>query len=126
MPLEASDERQLMYSRVRLPRWCDVGTTQCGRRFVPKRNSGHCTTSHNCATHRDPKVKLPGRRHQVAIQNHHSRVNRLTTIVEIDSLPSVHQGPFDRVLVAQAMFEGITLLTTDSLLALCPGPIRIV
>src|SRR5215469_16647982 len=47
-------------------------------------------------------------------------------VVEIDSLPSIHKDPFDRVLVAQAMVEGITLLTTDSLLARYPGPIRIV
>jgi antitoxin (DNA-binding transcriptional repressor) of toxin-antitoxin stability system len=31
--------------------------------------------------------------------------------------------PFDRILVAQAMVEGITLLTTDSLVAQYPGPI---
>lgn len=47
-------------------------------------------------------------------------------VVEIDSLPAIHKDPFDRVLVAQATVEGITLLTTDSLLARYPGPIRIV
>jgi PIN domain nuclease of toxin-antitoxin system len=45
-------------------------------------------------------------------------------VVAIDSLPSIHKDPFDRVLVAQATVEGITLLTTDSLLAQYPGPIR--
>ena len=44
--------------------------------------------------------------------------------VAIDSLPSLHKDPFDRMLVAQAMIEGITLLTADSILAQCPGPIR--
>jgi PIN domain nuclease of toxin-antitoxin system len=33
--------------------------------------------------------------------------------VAIDTLPNIHKDPFDRVLVAQAMVEGITLLTTD-------------
>ena len=44
--------------------------------------------------------------------------------VAIDSLPSIHKDPFDRMLVAQAMVEGITLLTSDALLARYPGPVR--
>lgn len=45
-------------------------------------------------------------------------------VVAIDSLPPIHKDPFDRVLVAQATAEGITLLTTDSLLSQYPGPIK--
>jgi PIN domain nuclease of toxin-antitoxin system len=41
-----------------------------------------------------------------------------------DSLPALHKDPFDRILVAQAIVEGVTLLTVDSLLAKYPGPIR--
>jgi PIN domain nuclease of toxin-antitoxin system len=44
--------------------------------------------------------------------------------VEIDSLPAIHKDPFDRILIAQAMVEGITFLTSDSLVAQYPGPIR--
>ncbi|MGD9842133.1 MAG: type II toxin-antitoxin system VapC family toxin [Steroidobacteraceae bacterium] len=44
--------------------------------------------------------------------------------VEIESLPTIHKDPFDRMLIAQAMVEGITLLTADSLLTQYPGPIR--
>lgn len=44
--------------------------------------------------------------------------------VSIDSLPPIHKDPFDRILIAQAMVEGITLLTADSLVASYPGPIR--
>lgn len=44
--------------------------------------------------------------------------------VAINSLPSIHKDPFDRMLVAQAMVEGITLLTTDSLVAQYPGAVR--
>lgn len=40
------------------------------------------------------------------------------------SLPPIHQDPFDRILVAQAVSEGITLLTADSDIAQYPGPIR--
>jgi len=34
------------------------------------------------------------------------------------------KNPFDRILVAQAMVKGITLLTTDALIAQYLGPIR--
>lgn len=44
--------------------------------------------------------------------------------VAIDALPPIHKDPFDRILVAQAMIEGITLLTTDSLVAQYPGPVK--
>jgi len=45
-------------------------------------------------------------------------------VVAIESLPPIHNDPFDRVLVAQANLGGITLLTTDSVVAKYPGPIR--
>lgn len=44
--------------------------------------------------------------------------------VGIDGLPGIHKDPFDRILVAQATVEGITLLTCDSFVAQYPGPIR--
>jgi len=46
--------------------------------------------------------------------------------VTTESLPPIHKDPFDRVLVAQATVEGITLLTIDSLVSQYPGPIRTV
>jgi PIN domain nuclease of toxin-antitoxin system len=42
----------------------------------------------------------------------------------IDGLPRLHKDPFDRILVAQAMVEGITLLTVDPLVAQYAGPVR--
>lgn len=42
----------------------------------------------------------------------------------VADLPSHHKDPFDRLLVAQAMVEGITLLTMDATLARYPGPVR--
>jgi PIN domain nuclease of toxin-antitoxin system len=45
-------------------------------------------------------------------------------LVAIDGLPPIHKDPFDRILVAQATVEGITLLTIDSLVSQYPGPIR--
>lgn len=44
--------------------------------------------------------------------------------VAIDSLPSIHKDPFDRILIAQATVEGITLLTVDALVAQYPGPVQ--
>jgi len=44
--------------------------------------------------------------------------------VEVDTLPSIHKDPFDRLLIAQALVEGITLLTADRIIAQYPGPIR--
>jgi PIN domain nuclease of toxin-antitoxin system len=41
-------------------------------------------------------------------------------------LPRIHRDPFDRLLVAQAMVEGITLLTADPVLARYPAPVRLV
>ena len=42
----------------------------------------------------------------------------------VDLLPPIHKDPFDRILVAQAQIEGLTLLTTDEIVARYPGPIR--
>ena len=39
-------------------------------------------------------------------------------------LPPIHRDPFDRMLVAQARVEGVTLLTADSIVARYPGPVR--
>ncbi len=47
-------------------------------------------------------------------------------VVAIESLPTLHNDPFDRVPATQATVEGITLLTVDSLVAQYPGPIRAV
>ena len=45
--------------------------------------------------------------------------------IAVDLLPAIHRDPFDRILVAQAGIEGLTLLTTDETLARYPGPIRL-
>ncbi|MDR2015541.1 MAG: type II toxin-antitoxin system VapC family toxin [Azoarcus sp.] len=44
--------------------------------------------------------------------------------VAVDGLPAIHKDPFDRILVAQAIIEGIVLLTADPILARYTGPIR--
>jgi PIN domain nuclease of toxin-antitoxin system len=47
-------------------------------------------------------------------------------VVATESLPPLHKDPFDRILVAQATVEGVTLLTTDSLVSQYPGPMKTV
>jgi len=44
--------------------------------------------------------------------------------VTIDILPPIHKDPFDRILVAQALVEGIILLTVDPLVAQYPGSVQ--
>jgi PIN domain nuclease of toxin-antitoxin system len=44
--------------------------------------------------------------------------------VAVGGLPDLHRDPFDRLLIAQAQVEGVLLLTSDSLVARYPGPIR--
>ncbi len=44
--------------------------------------------------------------------------------VNVDALPALHKDPFDRLLIAQALVEGITLLTADAQLARYRGPVR--
>jgi PIN domain nuclease of toxin-antitoxin system len=47
-------------------------------------------------------------------------------VVATESLPLLHRDPLDRILVAQATVEGVTLLTIDSLVSQYAGPIRTV
>jgi PIN domain nuclease of toxin-antitoxin system len=44
--------------------------------------------------------------------------------VAVASLPPIHKDPFDRMLIAQAMVEGILLLTADRIVTRYSGPVR--
>lgn len=44
----------------------------------------------------------------------------------VSSLPALHRDPFDRLLIAQAAVEGMTLVTSDRLIAQYGGSIRLV
>ena len=45
-------------------------------------------------------------------------------VVAVATLPPLHKDPFDRILVAQSIVEGITLLTSDPRVAQYPAPVR--
>ena len=55
---------------------------------------------------------------ELAITSEHALV--------VPLLPPIHGDPFDRILIAQAISEGLTLLTADAVVARYPGPIRLV
>jgi PIN domain nuclease of toxin-antitoxin system len=44
----------------------------------------------------------------------------------LSGLTALHSDPFDRILIAQALAEGMMLLTTDARVKAYPGPIRAV
>ena len=46
--------------------------------------------------------------------------------VAVEALPPIHKDPFDRLLVAQSLVEGIVLLTTDATVAEYGGSVRLV
>ncbi|MFK4809036.1 type II toxin-antitoxin system VapC family toxin [Devosia sp. ZW T5_3] len=54
--------------------------------------------------------------HELPITSEHA--------VAVDRLPPIHKDPFDRILIAQSIVEGITLLTVDDLVAQYPAPVR--
>lgn len=45
-------------------------------------------------------------------------------VVEVETLPALHKDPFDRILVCQAMVEGMILLTSDPVVADYKGSIQ--
>ena len=55
---------------------------------------------------------------ELAIRSEHA--------LAVGHLPRIHNDPFDRILIAQAQVEGITLLTMDDKLAGYPGPVQAV
>ena len=47
-------------------------------------------------------------------------------ILAVGTLPALHRDPFDRLLIAQANIEHMTLLTADKHMAEYPGDIQII
>lgn len=45
-------------------------------------------------------------------------------VLSLKSLAALHKDPFDRMLVAQSIAEGIPLVTTDPVVARYSGPIK--
>ena len=45
-------------------------------------------------------------------------------VFQLLSLPRIHEDPFDRLLISQALSESMLLLTMDALVAQYPAPVR--
>ena len=58
--------------------------------------------------HTSPRAGVP----TLAIRTAHIR-----SLASLPELPELHKDPFDRILVAQALAEGLTLATKDTVLA---------
>lgn len=43
--------------------------------------------------------------------------------LQVEKLPSVHRDPFDRIIVAQAIVEGLAIATADPLIKAYPVPV---
>lgn len=54
--------------------------------------------------------------HELAVSSEHA--------VYLKDIPLLHKDPFDRMLIAQAIVEGGTLLTSDAQLARYKAPVR--
>ena len=48
---------------------------------------------------------------------------QLAHVLAVESLPPIHRDPFDRLLIAQAIAEGATFVTADSMIAHYSVPI---
>lgn len=59
------------------------------------------------------------------VVDNHYRLMPITFphLVEVDKLPHHHRDPFDRLLIAQAISENLTVLTRDPQFKLYPVPI---
>ena len=69
----------------------------------------------------------PRRLHEKLIDNGYGELSiESEHALEVGSLPSIHKDPFDRLLIAQAHVEKMTLLTADGQIAHYPGLIRLV
>ena len=68
----------------------------------------------------DFKVDLPVlRRNLIDYGFEEVAINSAHTLA-VETLPNIHKDPFDRMLVAQTIVEGITLMTADSAVAEYP------
>jgi PIN domain nuclease of toxin-antitoxin system len=56
--------------------------------------------------------------HELAIEGRH--------VTALAALPPLHGDPFDRMLIAQAVTEGMVLLTADRQVGAYGGPVRLV
>lgn len=70
------------------------------------------------------KLKAPGHLNETVDERGFQKLPITLAHAELaGQLPTHHRDPFDRMLVAQALIEGLTVLTRDSRIALYKAPI---
>ena len=67
-----------------------------------------------------PSEYVPER---LKILGHQSLPIRQDHVLRLEGLPQHHRDPFDRILIAQAQFEGFQLMTADRVLTAYDVPI---
>ena len=77
---------------------------------------------------RERALALESAGHRVRVHWSTERAARIdplpdALVVSLDRLPPLHKDPFDRILIAQALVEGITLVTRDEQIEGYPGSI---
>ena len=65
----------------------------------------------------EPSVWVPSRREQNGVA---SLAVTEEAVVQVTKLPKLHKDPFDRMLVCQAVSEGLTVVTPDPLIRQYP------
>lgn len=60
---------------------------------------------------------------QLAVNSFEILPIHLRHVLRIARLPAIHQDPFDRMLIAQALEEKLTILSADRQLARYPAPV---
>lgn len=68
-------------------------------------------------------VNVPELHSELLLNGYHELAVHARHTFAVVHLPHLHKDPFDRLLLAQAMREDLTLVTADALLASYPGPI---
>jgi len=72
----------------------------------------------------DFQVHIPNLRRGLLGNSYQELPVRGDHAIFVTSLPPIHKDPFDRMLIAQATLEGMTLLTADPTVAKYAGPVR--
>jgi len=72
----------------------------------------------------DFQVDLAELREGLLANSYQELAVRSVHAISVTNLPPIHKDLFDRILVAQAAVEGMTLLTADPLVAQYLGPVR--
>lgn len=73
----------------------------------------------------DYRVNVTQLYHELQEHDYQELVLSSSHAFALENLPPIHKDPFDRILIAQSISEGMLLLTSDETVARYNGPIRL-